>query len=63
MSFVRHVPLGLHNTHTHTGTERLELPCKEMYLCCFPVSKIGLDPEGENCGNAEKLAEYICSRK
>uniref|UniRef100_A0A8D1MKH5 Uroporphyrinogen-III synthase n=2 Tax=Sus scrofa TaxID=9823 RepID=A0A8D1MKH5_PIG len=27
------------------------------------VSKIGLDPEGENCGNAEKLAEYICSRE
>ncbi|KAG3263890.1 uroporphyrinogen-III synthase isoform X2 [Ictidomys tridecemlineatus] len=26
------------------------------------VSKIGLDVEGENCGNAEKLAEYICSR-
>nr|XP_027786195.1 uroporphyrinogen-III synthase isoform X1 [Marmota flaviventris]XP_027786196.1 uroporphyrinogen-III synthase isoform X1 [Marmota flaviventris] len=27
------------------------------------VSKIGLDVEGENCGNAEKLAEYICSRE
>ncbi|XP_076982493.1 uroporphyrinogen-III synthase isoform X1 [Tamandua tetradactyla] len=27
------------------------------------VSKIGLDTEGENCGNAEKLAEYICSRE
>ncbi|XP_010619318.1 uroporphyrinogen-III synthase isoform X2 [Fukomys damarensis] len=26
------------------------------------VNKIGLDFEGENCGNAEKLAEYICSR-
>ncbi|MBZ3869851.1 Uroporphyrinogen-III synthase [Sciurus carolinensis] len=26
------------------------------------VNKIGLDVEGENCGNAEKLAEYICSR-
>ncbi|XP_025251417.1 uroporphyrinogen-III synthase isoform X3 [Theropithecus gelada] len=26
------------------------------------VSKIGLDTEGETCGNAEKLAEYICSR-
>ncbi|XP_053779258.1 uroporphyrinogen-III synthase isoform X4 [Desmodus rotundus] len=26
------------------------------------VNKIGLDTEGENCGNAEKLAEYICSR-
>ncbi|EAW49225.1 uroporphyrinogen III synthase (congenital erythropoietic porphyria), isoform CRA_d [Homo sapiens] len=25
------------------------------------VSKIGLDTEGETCGNAEKLAEYICS--
>ncbi|XP_032031298.1 uroporphyrinogen-III synthase isoform X3 [Hylobates moloch] len=27
------------------------------------VSKIGLDTEGETCGNAEKLAEYICSRE
>ncbi|XP_047409380.1 uroporphyrinogen-III synthase isoform X2 [Sciurus carolinensis] len=27
------------------------------------VNKIGLDVEGENCGNAEKLAEYICSRE
>ncbi|XP_053524516.1 uroporphyrinogen-III synthase isoform X4 [Artibeus jamaicensis] len=26
------------------------------------VNKMGLDTEGENCGNAEKLAEYICSR-
>ncbi|XP_024903286.1 uroporphyrinogen-III synthase isoform X2 [Pteropus alecto] len=26
------------------------------------VNKIGLDTEGEHCGNAEKLAEYICSR-
>ncbi|XP_057590161.1 uroporphyrinogen-III synthase isoform X4 [Hippopotamus amphibius kiboko] len=26
------------------------------------VNKIGLLTEGENCGNAEKLAEYICSR-
>ncbi|XP_016065988.1 PREDICTED: uroporphyrinogen-III synthase isoform X4 [Miniopterus natalensis] len=26
------------------------------------VNKIGLDAEGEHCGNAEKLAEYICSR-
>nr|XP_044990069.1 uroporphyrinogen-III synthase isoform X6 [Jaculus jaculus] len=26
------------------------------------VSKIGLDGEGENCGNAAQLAEYICSR-
>ncbi|XP_043453784.1 uroporphyrinogen-III synthase isoform X4 [Prionailurus bengalensis] len=26
------------------------------------VNKIGLDTEGESCGNAEKLAEYICSR-
>ncbi|XP_049711595.1 uroporphyrinogen-III synthase isoform X2 [Elephas maximus indicus] len=26
------------------------------------VRKIGLDTEGEKCGNAEKLAEYICSR-
>eukprot|EP00070_Physeter_catodon_P017801 XP_023977187.1 uroporphyrinogen-III synthase isoform X4 [Physeter catodon] len=26
------------------------------------VNKIGLHTEGENCGNAEKLAEYICSR-
>ncbi|KAM5321387.1 uroporphyrinogen-III synthase isoform 2-T4 [Glossophaga mutica] len=25
------------------------------------VNKIGLAPEGEGCGNAEKLAEYICS--
>ncbi|XP_016065986.1 PREDICTED: uroporphyrinogen-III synthase isoform X2 [Miniopterus natalensis] len=25
------------------------------------VNKIGLDAEGEHCGNAEKLAEYICS--
>ncbi|KAM5271859.1 uroporphyrinogen-III synthase [Ctenodactylus gundi] len=25
------------------------------------VNKIGLEFEGENCGNAEKLAEYICS--
>ncbi|XP_059756744.1 uroporphyrinogen-III synthase isoform X1 [Balaenoptera ricei] len=25
------------------------------------VNKIGLHTEGENCGNAEKLAEYICS--
>ncbi|XP_037015049.2 uroporphyrinogen-III synthase isoform X6 [Artibeus jamaicensis] len=25
------------------------------------VNKMGLDTEGENCGNAEKLAEYICS--
>ncbi|XP_062958481.1 uroporphyrinogen-III synthase isoform X3 [Cynocephalus volans] len=27
------------------------------------VNKIGLDAEGENCGSAEKLAEYICSRE
>ncbi|KAF0881088.1 HEM4 synthase, partial [Crocuta crocuta] len=27
------------------------------------VNKIGLDSEGESCGNAEKLAEYICSRE
>ncbi|XP_036120870.1 uroporphyrinogen-III synthase isoform X1 [Molossus molossus] len=27
------------------------------------VNKIGLDTEGENCGNGEKLAEYICSRE
>ncbi|XP_040479911.1 uroporphyrinogen-III synthase isoform X2 [Ursus maritimus] len=27
------------------------------------VNKIGLDTEGANCGNAEKLAEYICSRE
>ncbi|XP_016065987.1 PREDICTED: uroporphyrinogen-III synthase isoform X3 [Miniopterus natalensis] len=27
------------------------------------VNKIGLDAEGEHCGNAEKLAEYICSRE
>lgn len=27
------------------------------------VNKIGLDAEGANCGNAEKLAEYICSRE
>ncbi|XP_066211425.1 uroporphyrinogen-III synthase isoform X2 [Saccopteryx leptura] len=26
------------------------------------VSKLGLDAEGESSGNAEKLAEYICSR-
>uniref|UniRef100_A0A8C8YTD3 Uroporphyrinogen-III synthase n=1 Tax=Prolemur simus TaxID=1328070 RepID=A0A8C8YTD3_PROSS len=27
------------------------------------VSKLGLDTEGEKCGNAENLAEYICSRE
>ncbi|XP_074088304.1 uroporphyrinogen-III synthase isoform X1 [Macrotis lagotis] len=27
------------------------------------VRKIGLATEGENCGNGEKLAEYICSRE
>ncbi|XP_006143962.1 uroporphyrinogen-III synthase isoform X2 [Tupaia chinensis] len=27
------------------------------------VNKMGLNTEGENCGNAEKLAEYICSRE
>ncbi|KAM5243406.1 uroporphyrinogen-III synthase isoform 1-T13 [Hipposideros larvatus] len=27
------------------------------------VNKIGLHTEGESCGNAEKLAEYICSRE
>uniref|UniRef100_A0A8C7AUC7 Uroporphyrinogen III synthase n=1 Tax=Neovison vison TaxID=452646 RepID=A0A8C7AUC7_NEOVI len=27
------------------------------------VNKIGLDTEGANSGNAEKLAEYICSRE
>ena len=27
------------------------------------VNKIGLHTEGENCGNAEKLAECICSRE
>nr|XP_004659313.2 uroporphyrinogen-III synthase isoform X3 [Jaculus jaculus]XP_044990024.1 uroporphyrinogen-III synthase isoform X3 [Jaculus jaculus]XP_044990029.1 uroporphyrinogen-III synthase isoform X3 [Jaculus jaculus]XP_044990036.1 uroporphyrinogen-III synthase isoform X3 [Jaculus jaculus]XP_044990044.1 uroporphyrinogen-III synthase isoform X3 [Jaculus jaculus] len=27
------------------------------------VSKIGLDGEGENCGNAAQLAEYICSKE
>lgn len=27
------------------------------------VNKIGLDTEGQHCGNAEKLAEYICSRE
>ncbi|XP_027510942.1 uroporphyrinogen-III synthase isoform X2 [Corapipo altera] len=26
------------------------------------VEEIGLTPQGEKCGNAEKLAEYICSR-
>ncbi|XP_053168851.1 uroporphyrinogen-III synthase isoform X3 [Hemicordylus capensis] len=26
------------------------------------VAEIGLIPQGENCGNAEKLAGYICSR-
>ncbi|XP_036907073.1 uroporphyrinogen-III synthase isoform X4 [Sturnira hondurensis] len=25
------------------------------------VNRMGLDTEGEDCGNAEKLAEYICS--
>ncbi|KAJ7398839.1 hypothetical protein BTVI_121521 [Pitangus sulphuratus] len=27
------------------------------------VEEIGLTPQGEKCGNAEKLAEYICSKK
>ncbi|KAM8782568.1 uroporphyrinogen-III synthase [Rhynchonycteris naso] len=27
------------------------------------VSELGLDAEGESSGNAEKLAEYICSRE
>ncbi|NXC34364.1 HEM4 synthase, partial [Campylorhamphus procurvoides] len=27
------------------------------------VEEIGLTPQGEQCGNAEKLAEYICSRE
>uniref|UniRef100_A0A4W2DVH3 Tetrapyrrole biosynthesis uroporphyrinogen III synthase domain-containing protein n=1 Tax=Bos indicus x Bos taurus TaxID=30522 RepID=A0A4W2DVH3_BOBOX len=27
------------------------------------VNRIGLHTEGETCGNAEKLAEYICSRE
>uniref|UniRef100_A0A8D2JAL1 Uroporphyrinogen-III synthase n=1 Tax=Varanus komodoensis TaxID=61221 RepID=A0A8D2JAL1_VARKO len=27
------------------------------------VAEIGLIPQGENCGNAEKLAGYICSRE
>ncbi|XP_006879931.1 PREDICTED: uroporphyrinogen-III synthase [Elephantulus edwardii] len=27
------------------------------------VRRIGLDAEGEQCGNAEKLAEFICSRE
>ncbi|XP_054437763.1 uroporphyrinogen-III synthase isoform X2 [Pteronotus mesoamericanus] len=27
------------------------------------VNKMGLETEGENCGNAEKLAGYICSRE
>ncbi|XP_054838932.1 uroporphyrinogen-III synthase isoform X2 [Eublepharis macularius] len=27
------------------------------------VGQIGLVPQGENCGNAEKLAGYICSRE
>ncbi|XP_062988876.1 uroporphyrinogen-III synthase [Elgaria multicarinata webbii] len=27
------------------------------------VAEIGLRPQGENCGNAEKLAEYMCSRE
>ncbi|NXG02638.1 HEM4 synthase, partial [Sakesphorus luctuosus] len=27
------------------------------------VEEIGLTPQGEKCGNAEKLAEYICSRE
>nr|XP_056706036.1 uroporphyrinogen-III synthase isoform X2 [Euleptes europaea] len=27
------------------------------------VGEIGLVPQGENCGNAEKLAGYICSRE
>ncbi|XP_036907075.1 uroporphyrinogen-III synthase isoform X6 [Sturnira hondurensis] len=27
------------------------------------VNRMGLDTEGEDCGNAEKLAEYICSRE
>lgn len=40
---------------------------------CFPfffsllllvlVEEIGLIPQGEKAGNAEKLAEYICSSK
>ncbi|XP_036191549.1 uroporphyrinogen-III synthase isoform X10 [Myotis myotis] len=31
-------------------------------VCCFPVKKLGLEAEGESSGNAEKLAEWICSR-
>lgn len=29
----------------------------------FLVSKIGLDIEGEICGNVEKFVEYICFRE
>ncbi|XP_036191541.1 uroporphyrinogen-III synthase isoform X4 [Myotis myotis] len=32
-------------------------------VCCFPVKKLGLEAEGESSGNAEKLAEWICSRE
>uniref|UniRef100_A0A8D2JCD1 Uroporphyrinogen III synthase n=1 Tax=Varanus komodoensis TaxID=61221 RepID=A0A8D2JCD1_VARKO len=31
--------------------------------CKGEVAEIGLIPQGENCGNAEKLAGYICSRE
>ncbi|XP_048166374.1 uroporphyrinogen-III synthase isoform X1 [Corvus hawaiiensis] len=36
-----------------------------FFLCCFLVlvEEIGLFPQGEKSGNAEKLAEYICSRE
>ncbi|NXI52927.1 HEM4 synthase, partial [Chloroceryle aenea] len=36
-----------------------------LYMCIFLVivEEIGLAPQGEKSGNAEKLAEYICSRE
>lgn len=42
------------------GAEGLWQPW-ETCVCCFPVKKLGLEAEGESSGNAEKLAEYICS--
>ena len=47
-----------------TESELLLLNCIAVVLLLLViVEEIGLSPQGEKTGNAEKLAEYICSSK
>jgi len=39
-----------------------EFQCLSLLLL-LTVEEIGLTPQGDKSGNAEKLAEYICSSK